>query len=354
MPPPRRLPLLLLALTSVSSQKEGGGESLGGGLPGKVFGLGAPGAGNGMDHAFDGKTDTWFDCVAPPEDIFPDACYVGLELKAPSAIGAVRFFPRGVCPGCDYGGSGYKNACPGSTPAELKGMGACRMLGPEGHRAMFQGAASQSGPWTTFATIAVKPAETAWTTLESTDTSTSFAFVRYHSPKGGFCNVAEVEFYPPSRLGWTLSAILLLGGAAYVAGGVALGKRAGGKAAGLPAHPHYGRWLVLRGLCTDGVRFARSGGQAHPTVAAAAASERPGGYVAAPDGDGRTPSPTKEAQKKEKKEKSSKRKGKQKAGRAESHGAGGGGDGPPSTPAQESAPGGTVAGGGGRWVRVPS
>jgi hypothetical protein len=40
MPPPRRLPLLLLALTSVSSQKEGGGESLGGGLPGKVFGLG--------------------------------------------------------------------------------------------------------------------------------------------------------------------------------------------------------------------------------------------------------------------------------------------------------------------------
>ena len=353
---PRLLPLLLLALLpSVSSQKEGGGESSGGGLPGKVFGLGAPGAGgrNGMDHAFDGKTDTWFDCVAPPEN-FPDACYVGLELKTPSAIGTVRYFPRGRCPGCDYGGPGYKNVCPGSTPAELKDMGGCRMLGPEGHRGTFQGATSQSGPWSTIATIVVKPAETAWTTLESTDSSTSFAFVRYHSPKGGFCNVAEIEFYPPSNFGWALSAVLLLGAATYVVGGVVLGKRAGGRAAGLQAHPHYERWHKLRGLCLDGVRLVRSGGRARPTVAVAAA-ERARGYVSAPDGDGnRTPS-TKVSQKKEKKEKkektqkkerSSKQDGKQKTG----------GDSPRSaaayTPAPVPAPAGTAAADGGRWIHV--
>ena len=75
------------------------------------------------------------------------------------------------------------------------------------------GAAAQTGPWTTFASIVVKPADGAWTTLQSSDSST-FAFVRYHSPKGGFCNVAEIEFYPPSAWGWALSTVLILGGAA--------------------------------------------------------------------------------------------------------------------------------------------
>lgn len=134
--------VLLLAPAETYSQQEGGGQSSAR-LSGKVFGLGAAGAGgkNGMDLAFDGKTDTYFDCVGPPDD-FPDACYVGIELGAPSAVGSIRFFPRGVCPGCEYGGPGYTKVCPGSTPDELKDKGACRMLGPEGHRGMFQGAAS--------------------------------------------------------------------------------------------------------------------------------------------------------------------------------------------------------------------
>jgi hypothetical protein len=173
--------LFLLLLGTASTQQMGGGTNSGGGLSGKVFGAGAPGAGgkNGMDFAYDGKIDTWFDCVGPPDD-FPDACFAGLELAKPSPVGSVRFYPRGNCPGCQYGGPGYTNACPGATESELNDKGACRMLGPPGHRAMFQGAAAQAGPWTTFASIEVKPEEAAWTTLESTDASTPFAFVRYH------------------------------------------------------------------------------------------------------------------------------------------------------------------------------
>ena len=58
----------------MGDQLNGGGTNVGGGLKGKVFGLGAPGNNgkNGMALAWDGKIDTWFDCVGPPDD-FPDS-----------------------------------------------------------------------------------------------------------------------------------------------------------------------------------------------------------------------------------------------------------------------------------------
>lgn len=46
-----------------------------------------------------------------------------------------------------------------------------------------------------------------------------------------------------------------------MAGGVVLGKRGGAGDKGLKAHPHHGRWLMLHGLCLDGVRFAGSRGR---------------------------------------------------------------------------------------------
>ena len=62
-----------------------------------------------------------------------------------------------------------------------------------------------------------------------------------------------------AKAGWAdaLTLLLLLGGVAYVVGGVAYGRRHGSSAAGLGAHPHRARWSALAGLCRDGVTFSR-------------------------------------------------------------------------------------------------
>ena len=62
-----------------------------------------------------------------------------------------------------------------------------------------------------------------------------------------------------AKAGWgdALTLLLLLGGVAYVGGGVAYGRRHGSGAAGLGAHPHRARWSALAGLCRDGVTFSR-------------------------------------------------------------------------------------------------
>jgi hypothetical protein len=86
--------LLLGAPLGVGAQSPAGAgkQNQGGGLVGEIFGAGAPGDGgkNGMDHAWDGQTDTWFDCLGPPDD-FWDGCYTGIKLATPTAIGQIRF-----------------------------------------------------------------------------------------------------------------------------------------------------------------------------------------------------------------------------------------------------------------------
>ena len=66
-------------------------------------------------------------------------------------------------------------------------------------------------------------------------------------------------------LGLIISVVLLLGGAIYAGGGVALGARAGAGKRGLSAHPHFAQWQELRGLVLDGARFTqrrlRGGGE---------------------------------------------------------------------------------------------
>ena len=105
-------------------------ESSSGGLNGKIIGLGNGygGEAHGYSKVFDGLTDTWFDCFDTDGIDIKSDCWTGLELPAPSAIGAIRFFPRGNCPGCQTGGN---PACVQLQKEHGKAdQGACRMPPP--------------------------------------------------------------------------------------------------------------------------------------------------------------------------------------------------------------------------------
>jgi len=89
---------------------------------------------------------------------------------------------------------------------------------------------------------------------------------------GGFWNVNVYRIRPDVALAveegsWTLVVLLLVGGGAYVVGGVALGARRKGKPS-VKSHPHFDRWLELHSLCQDGISYSRArlgvGGAAVP------------------------------------------------------------------------------------------
>lgn len=145
-------------------------QNQGAGLRGDIFGAGTPGSGNGMTNAWDGKTDTWFDCLGPPDD-FWDSCYTGIKLPTPTSIGQLRFYPRKTCPGCEYAGPDKpKNEfCEGP---EHKDGGACRMVGGKFQGAIDPAAGAQP-VWVDLATILDRPAEDAWGSLSASD-STAF------------------------------------------------------------------------------------------------------------------------------------------------------------------------------------
>jgi len=90
---------------------------------------------------------------------------------------------------------------------------------------------------------------------------------------GGFWEVNVYRIRPDVALAveegsWTLSILLLVGGGAYVVGGVALGARRKGGKPSVKSHPHFDRWLELHSLCQDGVSYSRArlgvGGAAVP------------------------------------------------------------------------------------------
>jgi hypothetical protein len=58
---------------------------------------------------------------------------------------------------------------------------------------IFQGSSDNTN-WTNLVTVSTQPTDNAWTTL-TVSTSTHYRYLRYLSPVGGWCNVAEVEFY---------------------------------------------------------------------------------------------------------------------------------------------------------------
>jgi len=166
---------------------------------------------------------------------------------------------------------------------------------------------------------------------------------------GGPC-LSTVSKIDCRGLGWTLVGLILGGGAAYLAVGAGIRHRQGQRGAALL--PHRAEWLALHALALDGVAFARSGG-------GRAAGRQRGGQGDEGRGDERAEKAGKRErkQKHETSEKERKRKGKRRtedrtqplladagAGTAEPQRDGADGDAAKSS----------SAGGGGRWIHVPS
>eukprot|EP01047_Picozoa_sp_COSAG01_P088927 COSAG01_NODE_21166_length_915_cov_1.062500_1_plen_253_part_01 len=87
-----------------------------------------------------------------------------------------------------------------------------------------------------------------------------------NSPIKKWCMaIGVVTLAPSSHAGWVFSAVVLLGGGAYVLLGVAMAGRQGGSSgsagggggSGIRSHPHYSHWLMVAALCADGLAFAR-------------------------------------------------------------------------------------------------
>ncbi|EGD48130.1 Glycosyl hydrolase family 98 putative carbohydrate binding module [Ruminiclostridium papyrosolvens DSM 2782] len=138
--------------------------------PGKVTGtqFGTSGSfGNDSsttsDKATDGNINTWSDSANA------NGAYTGIDLGAGNEkrIYKIRYYPR----------NGW----------------ASRMLGGR-----FQGSnTSQTAGYVDLHTITTMPASGIFTEATVSDT-TQYRYLRYVSPDGGYCNVAELEFYSPS------------------------------------------------------------------------------------------------------------------------------------------------------------
>jgi hypothetical protein len=127
--------------------------------------IGSPGSwsnsGNTITNVFDGNTNTFYDAANGTGD------WAGLELGsgATATVMQIKYCPR----------AGF----------------ASRMAGGQ-----FQGAnvASFSNGVVTLFTIASTPPEGVMT-VQSVTNAASFRYLRYIGPAGGYCNVAEVEFW---------------------------------------------------------------------------------------------------------------------------------------------------------------
>jgi hypothetical protein len=175
-----------------------------------------------------------------------------------------------------------------------------------------------------------------------------------------------------SRLGGIFSAVVLVGGALYVGGGVVYGARAQGRGGGgggrrlmLSCHPHHGVWVQLAALVSDGIAFVRGrllgggggGGGSRQRLLESGGSARPS--------HGERGGKEKKERKADKKEDKNKSRRHRRSSSGSSSGPGkesmGGRAGSaeglvaPVAAAPSSAPQqgiNTPAGGGGRWVHV--
>lgn len=80
-------------------------------------------------------------------------------------------------------------------------------------------------------------------------------------------------------VGWggALLIALVVGGLAYVGGGVAVGVKSTGAAPGLAVHPHRKIWAELAGLVRDGVVFSRTRLRKHTGIRVPHPTCLPGG-----------------------------------------------------------------------------
>eukprot|EP01052_Picozoa_sp_SAG31_P059022 SAG31_NODE_18360_length_639_cov_0.838889_1_plen_194_part_01 len=78
---------------------------------------------------------------------------------------------------------------------------------------------------------------------------------------GGYTFIEIFEIERGTGWGWAFVALVLAGGAGYLAAGVALGHRVSGAAGRhggwLAAHPHSASWAELHGLVGDGLALCR-------------------------------------------------------------------------------------------------
>ena len=124
--------------------------------------------GSEFDKASDGNTSTFFDCNAA------NGGYTGLDLSTAKKINAIRFYPR----------AGWES----------------RMDGGK-----FQGSnvSNFSTGVTDLYVISGSPSS-GWNEVASLSAST-FRYVRYLSPNGGYCNIAEMEFCGVNNLSPTVT-----------------------------------------------------------------------------------------------------------------------------------------------------
>jgi len=120
--------------------------------------------GREFDKASDGNVSTIFDYA------FESGGYTGIDLGAAAnarRIVKIRFFPRSDWPG-----------------------GPGRMVGSR-----FQGSnSSNSSGYVDLFTVSTAPGLNSWVDVTITD-QTAYRYLRYLSPEGGYCNIAEIEFY---------------------------------------------------------------------------------------------------------------------------------------------------------------
>lgn len=160
----------------------------------------------------------------------------------------------------------------------------------------------------------------------------------------------------PVPWGWPFLAIFVLGSCAYVGGGI-VGPVRENKGLSprqmLRVHPHYGRWCELAALCMDGAHYARAPGRGRNLAATAEGSSAEGR-----ERRGTSSSAVSTASKKSGKSSRSSKSGRKKGQSKSKHK--NPGEEQPSAIQQEllGAPAaglsGTAAGGGGRWVHVPT
>lgn len=116
------------------------------------------GSGNTADKAYDGNTSTFYDAANG------DSAYTGIDVGAGNAatVTSIKYWAR----------AGWTQ----------------RMIG-----GVFEGSNSPTSGYVTLGSVATA-SDTAWTTIV-VNGAAAYRYLRYRTPPGGWCNVAEIEFH---------------------------------------------------------------------------------------------------------------------------------------------------------------
>jgi alpha-glucosidase len=169
-------------------------------------------SGNTKAKVFDGNTATFFDSPSA------NGSWAGLDLGQPKTVTAIQYFPRANW--------------------------ATRMI-----NGVFQGATQADfSDAVTLATVGYYPQDGAWTSVTLPQPS-AFRYVRYLSPDGGSCNVAEIRFLglPPPATPTGLGVLMVNGTATL-------------------------QWEAVTGALTYTVKRSTTSGSGYITVASNVAS----------------------------------------------------------------------------------